>query len=51
LKHAVTPKVAFGLKYLRKNKYDYLDKEYLGLGKGINSYITSLSKNKKNNSQ
>lgn len=40
-------KVARGLKYLSKKDFEYLDREYLGLGKGINSYISSLSKHKK----
>ncbi|OGM11999.1 hypothetical protein A2Z22_04940 [Candidatus Woesebacteria bacterium RBG_16_34_12] len=39
-------KVAYSLGYLTKKKFDYFEKEYLGLGKGINSYITSLSKHK-----
>lgn len=40
-------KVACGLKYITRKEYEYFEKEYLGLGKGINSYIGSLSKYKK----
>lgn len=40
-------RVAMGLEYLEKEKFDYLDNEYRGLGAGINAYIKSLSKRKK----
>lgn len=41
-------RVAFGLGYLNKEKFEELDNEYRGLGAGINSYINSLSKHKRN---
>jgi four helix bundle protein len=37
-------RVAFGLKYIDKKVFDYLDAEYEGLSKGISSYIRSLKK-------
>lgn len=40
--------VAFGRRYISKEKFQELDKEYEGLAKGINSYIQSLKKNKLN---
>ena len=36
--------VALGLKYINKKTFDYLDKEYEELTKGINAYIRSLKK-------
>ncbi len=38
--------VASGLKYISKKDFDRLDKEYEGLGVGINAYIKSLQSNK-----
>ena len=40
-------RVANGLKFLPDEDFKYLDKEYSGLAKGINSYIKSLSRYKK----
>ena len=40
-------RVAFGLKYMSEEKFNYLEQEYRGLGAGINSYIKSLSKYRK----
>lgn len=40
-------RVAFGLKYLADKNFQHLDKEYSGLGAGVNSYIRSLSRYKK----
>ena len=40
-------KVAYSLLYITKKVYDYLEKEYCGLGVGLNFYIKSLSKYKK----
>jgi four helix bundle protein len=37
-------RVSFGLKYIDKKVFDYLDAEYEGLSKGISSYIRSLKK-------
>ena len=36
--------VAFGRKYLIKEDFEFLDKEYEGLGVGINFYIRDLEK-------
>lgn len=36
--------VAFGLKYLSKEDFEFLDREYEGLGVGINFYIRDLEK-------
>jgi len=36
--------VAFGQKYLIKEDFEFLDKEYEGLGVGINFYIRDLEK-------
>ena len=36
--------VALGRKYLSKENFDFLDKEYEGLGVGINFYIQDLEK-------
>lgn len=41
-------RVAFGLHYLSGKVYNFLDREYEGLGVGINLYIKSLSRCKKN---
>ena len=38
--------VAFELKYITKDEFEKLDKEYEGLGVGINAYINSLKKGK-----
>jgi len=35
-------RVICGLKYITKEKLDYLDKKYEGLSKGISGYIRSL---------
>ncbi len=40
-------RVAFSLKYLSEKVYNYLDKEYEGLGVGVNLYIKSLNRYKK----
>jgi four helix bundle protein len=37
--------VAFGLRYINKKTFEYLDEEYEGLSKSISSYIQSLKKN------
>lgn len=39
-------RVALGLKYLDREEFAFLDREYRGLGAGINFYIKSLSKYK-----
>ena len=39
--------VARGLGYIEDSEFNYLDGEYQGLSKGINSYIKSLKINKK----
>lgn len=36
--------VALGLKYISQKDFDELDREYEGLGVGINYYVTSLKK-------
>ncbi len=38
--------VACALGYIDNEQFNYLDKEYEGLGIGINSYIMSIKKNK-----
>ena len=38
--------IAFGLGYIKQGELDVLDKEYEGLGVGINSYILSLKSDK-----
>ena len=38
--------VAVGLRYISRSKHDNLDKEYEGLGVGINYYIRSLTSKK-----
>src|SRR3989344_2240667 len=38
--------VAHGLSYITKEEFDEMDKEYEGLGVGINSYIDSLRNGK-----
>ena len=40
-------RVALGQKYLNPDKFGFLDKEYEGLGIGINKYIESIRRNKK----
>jgi four helix bundle protein len=42
-------RVALGLKYIDNKTFHYLDEEYEGLTKGINSYIRSLKKNESAN--
>ena len=37
--------LAHGLGYISKDDFEGLDKEYEGLGVGINAYVTSLKKN------
>ena len=37
-------RVALGRKYLSKDEFEFLDKEYEGLGVGINFYIQDLKK-------
>jgi four helix bundle protein len=39
-------KVGFGRKYLSKENYEFLDREYEGLGVGINFYIQETEKQK-----
>lgn len=39
--------VAFGLNYLEKGDFDFINKEYAGLANGINSFIKSISRYKK----
>jgi len=36
--------VAFGQRYLKKEGFEFLDKEYEGLGVGLNFYIRELEK-------
>lgn len=38
--------VAYHLEYLSKEDFEYLDKEYEGLAKGISSYIGSIEEQK-----
>lgn len=38
--------VAFGRKFISDKEFQELDREYYGLGKGINSYIQSLNRRK-----
>jgi len=40
--------VGFGRKYLSKEDFEFLDKEYDGLGVGINFYIQEMEKQKRN---
>ena len=40
--------VGLGREYLLQKDFDYLDKEYEGLGVGINFYIKDLEKQSKN---
>jgi len=40
--------VGFGRKYLSKEDFEFLDKEYEGLGVGINFYIQEMEKQKRN---
>jgi len=42
--------VGFGRKYLSKENFEFLDKEYEGLGVGINFYIQEIGKQKHNHS-
>lgn len=37
-------RVAFGLKYIDKKVFNYMDEEYEGLSKGISSYVQSIKK-------
>lgn len=39
-------RVALGRKYIEKEKFDRLDKEYEGLGVGMNRYIQSVKSKK-----
>jgi len=39
-------RIGHDLKYLPDKEFQYLEKEYSGLEKGINAYIQSISKNK-----
>jgi len=36
--------VALGLGYLTQKEFDFLDREYEGLGAGINGYISSIKR-------
>ncbi len=38
--------VAFGLGYISQNEFDELNKEYEGIGVGINYYVASLKRGK-----
>ena len=41
--------VGYTLKYITKEGFNFLNKEYEGLAKGISSYVESLRKQKKKN--